>query len=113
MDSPSSLVLEEIQDGHGIGFAAVARKFRESGSLKLTASTVSRWADRGCRGASGERIRLEHIRLGNRFVTSWAAVSRFITAMSVVPEPGPTPRTPFQRNRAVERANAELVTRGC
>lgn len=41
-------------------------------------SSVYRWCLKGCRGT-----RLEHIRLGDRILTSRQALTRFVTARSV------------------------------
>lgn len=41
-------------------------------------SSIYRWCLRGCRGT-----RLEHIRLGDRILTSRQALTRFVTARSV------------------------------
>jgi hypothetical protein len=81
-------------------------------------STLLRWIIRGCRGPSGERVRLEAIRLGNRWVTSREALQRFAerltprTGVSPTAPPYPAPRTPTARQRAADRAGLELERHG-
>jgi hypothetical protein len=78
-------------------------------------STLSRWILRGCRGPDGALVRLEGLRLGNRWMTTAAALQRFTQALtpalSDVSAP-PLPRAPATRRRASERAEAELKQAG-
>jgi hypothetical protein len=69
--------------------------------------TVWRWINRGCRG-----IRLESIAIGGRRYTSVEALNRFCaatTAAAYSEEAKERARTPRQRQRASERAAAELA----
>jgi hypothetical protein len=73
-------------------------------------SCILRWVLTGARGPSGERVRLEALRLGGRWVTSREALQRFATALTPrldTPAPAGT-RTSAQRRRASERAATEL-----
>ena len=78
-------------------------------------STVWRWCRKGVRG-----VRLEHVRLGHRICTSGEALNRFanrlaeVDTTSVERESGgtPKPRTSAQRQRDIERADAELSAAG-
>jgi hypothetical protein len=77
-------------------------------------STLVRWITAGCRAPSGERVRLEAVRLGSRWVTSMGAIQRFserLTPRLDAPA-APAPRTPARRARAAERAGAELESLG-
>lgn len=73
-------------------------------------STLLRWITRGVTAVDGSRVRLEAAKLGDRFVTSRQAVVRFMEALTPAldSEPAPSPRTPQQRRRAVERAGKKL-----
>lgn len=116
MSESVSQVLQEVRDGYGVGLAAVARKFpndRAQGLGHLNASTVFRWCLVGCKGANGERIRLQHVRIGSRILTSWPAVERFISSLTTPVDPTPVPRTPTQKQRASEKAARALEVAGC
>jgi hypothetical protein len=77
-------------------------------------STVLRWILAGARGPSGERVRLEAVRLGDRWLTSREALQRFSERLTpCLDSPAsPPPRTPTQRRRASERAARELEKEG-
>jgi hypothetical protein len=80
------------------------------GGRKTHLSTLLRWVLTGTRGPAGERIRLEAVRLGNRWMTSREAIQRFsdrLTPQLDTPPP-PTPRTPARRRRDAERAGEKL-----
>ena len=49
-------------------------------------STLLRWIQRGARGPTGERVYLEGVRLGGRWLTSREAIGRFVAALT--PRPG-------------------------
>jgi hypothetical protein len=64
-----------------------------------------RWITNGARGPSGERVRLEGLRLGGRWITSSQALQRFAAALTPNTAIEPTaPRTPCQLRRASDRA---------
>lgn len=74
-------------------------------------SCVLRWVLSGATGPSGERVRLEAVRLGGRWVTSREALQRFaerLTPRFAAEAEAPTPRSPAQRRRASERAAHDL-----
>ena len=82
---------------------------------RLHASTLWRWTSRGIRG-----VRLEHMKLGGRIITSLEAVQRFSerlndASVAVRPpnasEKNRRPRTPAQLERDVRAAEAELARR--
>jgi hypothetical protein len=77
-------------------------------------STLLRWVSRGTRAPSGQRVRLEAVRLGNRWVTSREALQRFAAALTpqFADTPPTDPRTPGQRRRASERVAARLEAAG-
>jgi hypothetical protein len=81
------------------------------GDAPTTLACVLRWILKGARAPSGERVRLDAVRLGGRWLTSREALQRFAEALTpALDESGPaaTVRTPTKRERAAERAAREL-----
>jgi hypothetical protein len=78
----------------------------------VSLSCVLRWVLTGATGPSGERVRLEAVRLGGRWLTSREALQRFAERLTprLDGDPAPVPRTPGRRGRASERA-AEALDR--
>jgi hypothetical protein len=67
----------------------------------------------GARGPNGERVKLEALRLGGRWVSSREALQRFAEALTPHTDtPASATRTPRQRRRASERAARELERLG-
>ena len=77
-------------------------------------ATWTRWMLKGVIGPDGQKVYLEHYRQGQKLVTSWPAVDRFLVALqrSDSTDPPPAPRSPTQRDRAAERADRELAEAG-
>lgn len=118
-----SQVLTEIANGEGIRLSQAARLFppcrrgrahtKHAGQFRpVSLSCVLRWITDGVRGPGGRRIKLEAARLPSGWVTTKAAVCRFVGAQTpnidgtaVVPK---TARTPTARQRAAARADREL-----
>jgi hypothetical protein len=82
------------------------------GGKRTHISTLLRWILQGARGPAGELVRLEAIRLGNRWMTSREALQRFAEALTPRADATPPPRTPTARRRAAERAGQELERLG-
>lgn len=80
------------------------------GGRKTAFSTLLRWILTGVRAPSGERVRLEALRVGSRWMVSRESMQRFFEALTprLDAEPLPAPRTQRQRARASERAAKEL-----
>jgi hypothetical protein len=79
----------------------------------VTFSCVLRWILDGVRLPSGEVVRLEAIRLGGRWLTSREALQRFAERQTPRLDSTPeTPRSAGKRQRASERAAAELTEAG-
>lgn len=74
-------------------------------------STVYRWAVKGLPGPDGQRVRLEALRVGGRWVSSWPALQRFALAITPDLDEGPskTPRSASKRQKASERAARDLA----
>lgn len=81
VDSPS--VIAEVAAGEGITLSQAARLMSPSGSRRpLHPATIWRWSRDGVKLADGTRARLEVCRLGCRWLTSRAAVARFLVAQN-------------------------------
>ena len=80
----------------------------------VTLSCMLRWVIDGVRvPGQADRVRLEAVRLGSRWLTSVEALERF--AARQTPDfgnPPPMPRSPTARQRASERAGRELEKHG-
>jgi hypothetical protein len=77
-------------------------------------TTLLRWVLDGVAAPSGNRVRLEALRVGSRWVTSKEALQRFAEALTPAASMICTPalRTPTMRQKAVERAARELERMG-
>jgi site-specific recombinase XerD len=73
-------------------------------------SCVLRWIQRGIPGPDRQRVKLEGVRVGGRWLTSREALARWAERLTprLDGEPAPVPRTPSQRRKAAERAEREL-----
>jgi hypothetical protein len=80
----------------------------------VSSSCVYRWTRDGIRGPDGQRVCLEAVRIGGRWLTSLEAMQRF--AERLTPQldagPAPAPRSPAARQRASERAEKLLEKEG-
>jgi hypothetical protein len=107
---PTSLLTETL-----ISLIQAARKLppgRNGSPVSL--GCVIRWVTKGCPAPDGERIRLEAVRLGGRWLTSEQALARFAERLTprLDDHPAPMPRTPTQRERASQRAAEQLEAAG-
>jgi hypothetical protein len=74
---------------------------------------VLRWILDGIPGPDGQRVRLEAVRLGGRWLTSVEALSRFAAALTpVLREACQAPCSPAARKRGSDRAAKELARLG-
>ena len=83
---------------------------------RVHASTLWRWARKGCRARNGERIHLAHLRVGGRVMTTEAALEEFFRELAAADVEGfdaesdaPPPQLPKpvkdeDRSAAVEHA---------
>jgi hypothetical protein len=80
----------------------------------VTLSCVLRWVLSGTRGPAGTIVRLEALRLGDRWVTSREALQRYAERLTPRLDTSPTqvPRSPANRQRAAERAGRKLESLG-
>lgn len=107
IEAPS--VADEVARGDGMSLADAACLFpplREG--RKVHPATILRWITSGVRTADDRTVKLEGIRLGCRWLTTRAAVARFINDQQPRPA-GQTPAAhPTRREEAVERELVEL-----
>jgi hypothetical protein len=111
-------VLQEILAGDALSMAQAARTFPPYRLNKPTSpSTVWRWIAVGVRLPDKSLLKLEAARIGGRWLTSKAALARFIQAQT--PQPASPagrqerrPRTGGQRRAASEKAGRELERLG-
>lgn len=75
-------------------------------------ATAVRHTQRGVRLAGGERLTLEHYRVGAKLFTSREAVARFLAAQSGVAAPAPAPARQSDQDKATARAVARLAEMG-
>ena len=95
-----------------LSFSAIAPKIPgHRGNSHVNASTLFRWATKGLL-VNGTLIKLEAVRLGSSWKTSFEAVARFsdrLTAAALPTDTPPTPPapTPAQRSRAAAAASRD------
>jgi hypothetical protein len=115
MATTSEQLLAEIADGEGLYLIQAARLIPSHRSGKpTTMSCVLRWVLDGVLVPGGGRVKLEAARLAGKWVTSKAAIRRFVHAQThhLDTEPAPTPRAPAARRRASERDRKALEELG-
>jgi hypothetical protein len=80
----------------------------------VSQSCVMRWIQRGVQLSSGDRVRLEAVRIGGRWLTSVEALQRFAARQTPDPveEPAPLPRSVEERRRASDAAARALEAMG-
>jgi Protein of unknown function (DUF1580) len=116
-DTPSTPpVIREILAGDHLTLTQAARKLPPHRGNAVAPSTLWRWHFKGLGTPDGRRVHLELARVGGKWLTSLAALTRFITASTptTATEAVHTPRsrTDQQRERATERASRELEKLG-
>jgi hypothetical protein len=108
--SPAHLLNETL-----IGLNEAARRLPPGrGRRPVSFSCVFRWITTGIPGPNGQRVRLEAVRLGGRWLTSVEALARWADSLTpnLDSEPGTPPRTPAQRSRASLLAARALEQEG-
>jgi hypothetical protein len=91
---------------------AAARLPRGRGNRPVHFSTILRWILAGVRGPAGEKVKLEGIRLGDRWLTSAEALQRFAEALTPQSATVSAPRSPLRREAAARRAGERLSAVG-
>src|SRR5215470_12217352 len=74
------------------------------GRRPVSFSCVLRWITQGIPGPDGQRVRLEAVRLGRRWLTSEEALARWAERLTprLDAEPAITLRSPAQRSRSAK-----------
>ena len=110
-----SQVLTEIQAGDALSISKACEVFPgHSGQPRLAFTTFYRWITKGVSTPAGV-VKVEAVRCGARWLTSQAAVNRFIVALTEAQTSntgGTAPRSPTARNRASDEAERELERMG-
>lgn len=104
-------IAAEVSAGLGLSLVEAAHRVPAYRPGKAThAATIWRWVLTGIRLPDGSRLHLEACRLGGRWLTSEAAISRFIAAQTPATSTAPTPpvHTPRQRQRSATKASERL-----
>jgi hypothetical protein len=108
--TPSRLLGETL-----IGLCEAARRLPPGrGGRPVSFSAVLRWITDGISGPDGQRIRLEGVRVGGRWLTSEEALARWAERLTprLDSKAAPLPRSPARRRREGERAAKELDREG-
>jgi hypothetical protein len=114
-------LLSEIEAGQGETLTRAARRVPRTRQDKpVTLGCLFRWLTTGIIGPDGRRVYLEAARLGGRWVTSPAAIRRFVAAQTPADRGAPVAlasptvlrHSPSKRLNAAERAGVELEKRG-
>lgn len=106
---------QRLLDEELITLSTAARQFpAHRGTGKTSLSTVFRWVTAGCCNVAGQRVKLEAIRAGGRWLTSREAVTRFAIALTGedAPQTLTAPRTNTERSRASDEAARKLDSLG-
>jgi hypothetical protein len=111
----SATVLVDLTRETMLTLAQAARRFP---SFRLgrpvNPATIWRWCHEGVKLPGDEVVKLECVRVSGRWLTSVEAISRFVARQTPAPESDAPamPRTPGRRQRAADRASAELEKLG-
>jgi len=106
-------VSQRILDEGAVGLGEAVRLFTLRAGKPVHTATMTRWCKKGILRPDGTRVRLEHVRIGNRLFTSRPACLRFIEAQQFQDASADAPsRSPHQRQRASDVAAAELAALG-
>jgi hypothetical protein len=108
-------LLEEIEAGQGETLTRRARRVpRTRQDRAVTLGCILRWITAGVKGPDGQRIHLEAARLAGNWVSTPAALRRFVASQTPRPDADPAVplRSPGKRQRAAEQAGRELERAG-
>lgn len=96
-----------------IPFTHAARLLKPSRGKRVAITSLQRWARDGCRAADGNRVHLQHLRIGKGWFTSRLSLQRFADALTGgVVVAADAVRTPAQARRDSDAAGKQLVDRG-
>lgn len=114
-----SIVFDEVLSGDAVSLSAAGQLFpAHRGAGRTSPSTMFRRVAKGAKAADGRVVKLEAVRVGGQWLTSRAALARFVAQLSVIPDSSTAPparpvaRPQAARSKASERATRELEKRG-
>jgi hypothetical protein len=99
-------VIDEIAAGQGITFGQGARRVPASRGQGTAPSTLFRWARDGVLTPDGRRVRLEAARCGSRWLTTEAALRRFLEEQQPLPAQADAPEASQAEKAAPEKSAA-------
>jgi hypothetical protein len=103
-------LLDEIAAGEGKPLSAIAKGIHPNrGGKPVTLSCILRWGQAGLKLPDGTKVFLEMVRLGGRWLTTPAALGRFITSQTPAPGADPSVCTPARRSAARKQRAARLA----
>jgi hypothetical protein len=108
--NPARLLTENL-----LSLYEAARRFPPArGGRPVSFSCVLRWVTDGIPGPDGERVKLEAVRVGGRWLTTEEALARWAERLTppLDVENAPPPRSPARRRRESERAERQLNNLG-
>jgi hypothetical protein len=108
-------LLAEIAEGQGEKLIRLARRVpRTRRDRPVTLGCLLRWVTSGVTGPDGKRIYLEAARLSGRWISSPAALRRFVEAQQPCADAKETPvlRSPARRRRELQQAEKALYRAG-
>ena len=113
-------MIDVVKNDTLLSLADAARALPRVNGKKPHTSTLWRWCRTGVRARTGERIRLDHVRIGSRIFTNSEAMNAFATEVAaadatyfdrVRPTPSKAP-TDKQHQRSIAQAESQLKTAG-
>lgn len=104
---PSQELMDELLSGDLLTTSQAARVIPgKRGNTVMNPASVFRWITQGCKTPDGRTVRLEAARLGSRYMTSRAALRRFMVALSEQPE---STMKPLQRNESLRSSSQNAL----
>ncbi|MFO0803436.1 MAG: hypothetical protein U0791_09985 [Gemmataceae bacterium] len=105
-------VLSEIRQHGGRKLSAVGKLFPASrGNGTTNPATVWRWARVGALTPGGMRVKLEVVKVGMSWLTSDAAVDRFVAALTGASMPASIPAPKVARSESARRNASQAAGR--
>ena len=112
-EHPAARVAAEIAAGDALTLSQAARERPAHRGRRAWGSTIWRHITRGVIGPDGVPVRLEAARIGGRWLTSRAALARYMAALTpIFGAPSPPTSPTATRPSAPEKANAEAARLG-
>lgn len=96
-----------------IGLAEAARSLPGyRGKAGMDPSTLSRWITQGAKRKNGDKVKLEAVRIGNRWLTSREAMARFAASLTGTRSVEKSIPSPSAQTRASKKAGQLLEKMG-